>query len=114
MPSSDDLARRYPSLFNFLDTTLWLDVDGVNLLELLHRTLRHAAPPRASQLVDEVEALANDRRLSDAALAELLTRGVPPAMHAVTPESARSFVRMLGGYLRYLRDSGALSPRAPA
>jgi hypothetical protein len=32
-----DLARRGPQLFNFLETTLWLDVDGVDLLELQHR-----------------------------------------------------------------------------
>lgn len=99
-----DLARRHPQLFNFLETTLWLDVDGVNLLELLHRTMRYSPSANAQRLVEDLERLVDDTAFSDEELTSLFTTGVPVAYHAVTTESVRSFLQMLAEYLRYLHD----------
>jgi hypothetical protein len=103
-PIHADLARRYPQLFNFLETTLWPDVDGVNLLELLHRCMRHGSAENVSRLVEEFERIADDHRFSVDELVSMFTTGVPVTVHPVTKESARSFTRMLGFYLRYLYD----------
>ncbi len=50
--AGNGFAERYPRLHHFLETVLRPEVDGDNLLEMLHRVMRHWHPTFVEELVD--------------------------------------------------------------
>lgn len=104
----DDLRERYPALYEFFSTTLWPDVDGDNLLELLHRVLAHWHPERVRSIVAELGQLREDTLLDDEDLVEVLTRRTGARPGIVDAATCRPFLDMVAGFAAYLHDEGGL------
>jgi hypothetical protein len=98
------VAQEYPDIAQFVRTTLWPDVDGHNLLELLHRVLRHWDPAFALGLVEDLERLSEDDSFTPGELADLFSRDLSPRFVMLDEHTAKAVVRVLAGYLRYLYD----------
>jgi hypothetical protein len=101
-PSGDGFAARYPRLHHFFETVLRPEVDGDNLLEMLHRVMRHWHPAFVEELVEELGRLAADDDLTPAELAEQFSRDVEDGYRVVTEANARAMVRTLAEYTAYL------------
>src|SRR3954462_14034325 len=59
------LKSDYPILWDFMETTLWPDVDGYNPIDLLHRIAYNGHPERSGKLIQELEALSKDDAFSN-------------------------------------------------
>jgi hypothetical protein len=94
----------YPDLAQFLRTTLWPNVDGDNLLELLHRVMRHWNPAFVRGLVADVERLSGDESFTRSEIVDLFSRDVAAKYVMLDEHTAHAVLRVLAGYLRYLYD----------
>lgn len=96
------LFGEYPALSNFFDTVVWPRGDGDNILELVHRVMRHWHPDFVKQLVRDLETITGDGLFSSDDLAGFFNRRLPTDWQLVTPENCRTFLRILSGYAGYL------------
>ncbi len=97
-------AASYPNIWNFLDSTLWPDVDSYNLFVMLHRVMKHGHPDGTAQLVEEFKRLSGDDRVDASRLADLFGRELPPIYQVVNIQNAKQMIYTLAEYLEYLRD----------
>jgi hypothetical protein len=104
--AGESFASSYPRLHHFLETVLRPQVDGDNLLELLHRVMAHWHPTFVAELVDELGRLTDDEQLSDGDLAEQLTREVDERYRIADAGTARAVARCLAEYAAYLYGQG--------
>jgi hypothetical protein len=94
----------YPAIGNFLDSVIRPDVDGDNLLEMLHRVMRHGHPEATKNLVEEFKRLAEDRSFGAKELARIFNEDVMKPHRIIRKGNARAMLRTLSEYMIYLYD----------
>lgn len=105
---SDEMQIRFPRLYDFLESYLWPQADGGNLLGLLVTTAWTGHPHWSAELVDDLEAAANDDAVTSAELAELLTRVSPRPYAVVTADNAKDVCASMAEVLRFVIEQRAL------
>src|ERR1700722_17052876 len=106
------LAAEYPTLRNFFQTVLWPGADGDNLLELLHRVMRHWHPQFVSALVTELDHVSRDGTFTVAELVGYFSRGVPADRVFIDAGNCRPALRVVAGFVRYLHDEDGVRGEA--
>lgn len=103
------LSVRFPRLHDFLDTFMSPDADGGNLLGLLVASAWNGHPHWSAELIDDLEAAANDDTVTSAELAELLTRVSYHPYKVVTSENAKDVCASMAEVLRFVTEQRALT-----
>ena len=89
----------------------WPDVDSDNLLEMLHRIMKHAPIHYTGRLVDEFAQLAEDVRADRNYLTGLFNREISAKHKVINKDNAREMILSLAEFLCYL-SAGGLAPGA--
>jgi hypothetical protein len=97
-----EFKNSYPTLWDFLETTLWPDVDNDNLFEMLHRTMKFGPAEWTKRTVEEFQKLSDDDRFDRVYLAELFNREIGSRYRVFSQDNARELLWTLAQYLRYL------------
>jgi len=95
----------YPILYDFMYTTLWPDVDGTNVINLLVRVSWFGHPDRSRSLIDELKSVAEDAEYPPPRLSELFNRENESGL--VTPDNARLFCVWMAETLEFVVERRA-------
>lgn len=98
----DVLKERYPTIYEFLDTSFWLKCDGANLIEVLHRFVTHAHAERAQRYGQELKSMSQDEDLSNEELADIFGREGNHPYLIVGRDNAKDMLFCLGEFLDYI------------
>lgn len=94
---------KYPVLLDFMETTLWPDVDGFNPIELLHRIAYFGHPSRSDELIEELKSIHSDSELTDLEIARMFNReNIGHPYEVVTETNAKDFCFSIQESLRFI------------
>jgi hypothetical protein len=94
---------KYPTLWDFMETSLWPDVDGNNQILLLHQIAYFDDPTPAQKLVEELKALSTDNVIQGHEIASLFNQaGIDPPYQVVNPENAKAFCHNISESLAFI------------
>ncbi|NCT91058.1 hypothetical protein GXB85_08870 [Cellulomonas sp. APG4] len=106
---TDEMRVRFPRLYDFLESYVWSQAEGANLLGLLVTAAWTGHPHWSAELVDDLEGAANDDTVTSAELAELLTRVNERPYAVVTAENAKDVCASMAEVLRFVTEQRALA-----
>lgn len=92
----------YPVLQDFLNTALWSNSDGANVITLLVRFTWFAHPARAGRLIDESKRVAQDTEYPPERLSKLFNRESCHPYVVVTPDNATDFCESMAETLQFV------------
>jgi hypothetical protein len=83
---------KYPVLFDFMETTLWPDVDGFNPIALLHQMAYYGHPEYSKNLIDNLKAISQDDSFENEEISSLFNREeIGHPYEVVNPGNAKDF-----------------------
>lgn len=97
-------SATYPTIAHFLATNIYPEADSYNLIELLHRVMKHGHPENTKNLLLEFKHINEDFDFSNRDLAEIFNANIPPEYTLFSEDNARVAIRILSDYLSYLYE----------
>ena len=101
-------SAAYPAISHFIDTHLYEEADSHNLIELLHRTMKHGHPENASKLVSEFKRLSKDASFLNSEIAEIFNAYIPADYHVFSEDNASAVLKTISEYIDYLYNEEGL------